>query len=315
MARKTRLHHDGGVYHVMLRGNGAQDIFFDNDDRRHFYLLLQQGIARYGHRIHGFCLMSNHIHLAVQVADEPLSAIMQNLSFRYTRWVNSKYQRVGHLFQGRYKAILMDRDSYLVELVRYIHLNPVRSKLVRQTHTYPWSGHRAYLGLGSETLPWLTTEWVLGQFGTRLGTSRKHYEAFVNEGKGEGRRDEFHGGGVIDGRVLGNDRFTQRVLNQPLTMAKKVNLKELIKATCRCYEITEQSLISLGRERIPSEARSVVGWFAQKSGQLTLTEVAQRFGRDVTTLSHGVQRVNLKAKTSKPLAKKIAYIENAMIQA
>lgn len=146
MARKPRLHVSGGLYHVMLRGNGGQAIFFTDADRYHLYLLLQEGIERYGHRVHGFCCMSNHIHLAVQVADIPLAKIMQNLSFRYTRWINQRKKRVGHLFQGRYKAILVDADSYLLQLVCYIHLNPVRANMVKRPEHYRWSGHRAYIG-------------------------------------------------------------------------------------------------------------------------------------------------------------------------
>lgn len=313
MARKPRLHLDGGIYHVMLRGNGGQDLYFDDADRYHFYLLLQQGIARYGHRIHGFCLMSNHVHLVVEVGEQPLAKIMQNLSFRYTRWINKKQKRIGHLFQGRYKAILVDRDSYLLELVRYIHLNPVRAKLVRSAHAYPWSGHRAYLG--RETLPWVTTEWVLSQFGTRLGTSRSRYEAFVREGHGEGRRDEFHAGGDEDGRVLGDDRFAQRVLNRPVVTKSRVTLGALIKVVCKEYGITEKTLTQVGRERMTSEARCVVGWLAQHNGQITLTEVANRLGRDVTTLSRGVRQLGLKANDSNALSKRLAMVSNAIMQA
>ncbi len=108
MARKQRIRIPGGLYHVMLRGNGGDNIFFDDEDRLHFYLLLQEGVARFGHRIHGFCLMNNHVHLAIQVADESLSKIMQNISFRYARWINKKQQRVGHLFQGRYAQFVDD---------------------------------------------------------------------------------------------------------------------------------------------------------------------------------------------------------------
>ncbi len=100
----------------MLRGNGGQDIFFCPEDRYHLFILMQEGIERFGHRVHAFCLMSNHIHLVIQVSDIPLSRIMQNLSFRYPRWVNSRHKRMGHLFQGRYKALLVDGDSYLLEL-------------------------------------------------------------------------------------------------------------------------------------------------------------------------------------------------------
>lgn len=147
----------------MLRGNGGQPIFFDDEDRCRFCLLLQEGTERFGYRVHGFCLMGNHVHLALQVAERPLAQPMQNLSFRYTRWINRRQRRIGHLFQGRYRALLVEQDSYLLELVRYIHLNPVRANLVTDPAEYRWSGHRAYLD--EDRLPWLTTEWVLSQFG------------------------------------------------------------------------------------------------------------------------------------------------------
>ena len=162
MARKPRLLYPGALYHAILRGNNGQTIFFDHKDRTRFCLLLQEGIERFGHRIHAFCLMTNHVHLAIQMGGIPLSRIMQNLSFRYTRWANWRQKRSGHLFQGRYKAVLVDADSYLEELTRYIHLNPVRAGIVKEPEDYPWSGHRAYLGL--EMIPWLTTDWVLSQF-------------------------------------------------------------------------------------------------------------------------------------------------------
>ena len=156
MARKPRLHFSGAVYHVMLRGNAGQSIFLEDEDREHFYALIADGVERFGHRIHGFCLMGNHVHFALQVADVPLSKIMQNISFRYTRWMNKKYGRVGHLFQGRFKAILVEQDTYLLELIRYIHLNPVRAKMVSNIDQYPWSGHASYLG--RQVLSWVTTK-------------------------------------------------------------------------------------------------------------------------------------------------------------
>jgi putative transposase len=100
MARKPRIAYPGALYHVILRGNDGQTIFFDDKDRTRFYLLLQEGIERFGHRVHGFCLMTNHVHLAIQMGEIPLSRILQNLSFRYTRWVNWRQKRSGHLFQG-----------------------------------------------------------------------------------------------------------------------------------------------------------------------------------------------------------------------
>ena len=314
MARKPRLHVDGGVYHVMLRGNAGQEIFFDDEDRYHLYLLLQEGISRYGHRIHGFCLMSNHLHVAVQVRDEPLSRIMQNLSFRYTRWVNRKQKRIGHLFQGRYKAILVEEDSYLLELVRYIHLNPVRAKMVRQPSVYRWSGHRCYLG--KEELPWLYTEWVLSQFGKRINTCRQRYEEFVRAGFGEGYREEFHGGGE-DHRVLGNDRFVEKMLETQLCQPYKrnhISMERLVRSVCKEYNLKDADLTSASRNRTASEARQIIGWLALKSDNITLTQVAQYFGRDVTTLSRGVKRMEEKMRNTS-FEKKLEKLFNTIMQA
>ena len=147
MPRKPRLHFPGAFYHVLLRGNDGQKIFFDEEDRYRLYLLLQEGTCRYGHRVHAFCFIGNHLHFVIQVADVPLSRIVQNFSFRFTRWINRKQGRVGHLFQGRFKAILVDAERYLLELVRYIHLNPVRAGFTKGAEDYPWSGHKAYLGI------------------------------------------------------------------------------------------------------------------------------------------------------------------------
>lgn len=104
MARKPRLHVPGGLYHVILRGNQGQDLFFSTEDRRELYRLIGDGVARFGHRVHALCAMTNHLHLAAQVGEVPLPPIVQNLAFRYTRWVNQRQHRMGHLFQGRYKA-------------------------------------------------------------------------------------------------------------------------------------------------------------------------------------------------------------------
>ena len=142
MARKARVHLPGGYYHVMLRGNGGNDIFFSDADRSRFLFLVQEGIARYEHRVHAFCLMGNHVHLLIQVGSVPLSKIMQNLSFRYTRYINKQKNIVGHLFQGRYKAIFVDADSYLLELTRYIHLNPIRAGLCAAAKDYEWSSYQ-----------------------------------------------------------------------------------------------------------------------------------------------------------------------------
>ena len=182
---------------------------FRRRTRGECYRLLADGTRRFGYRVHAYCLMSNHLHLAVEVGRIPLSRGMQNLAFRYTRWINRREKRMGHLFQGRCKALLVDRDAWLLELVRYIHLNPVRAALMEEPSDYPWSGHRAYLG--KEQVAWLSTDWVLSQFDDRLGVARRRYRAFVRRGVEEGYREEFHTGSE-DPRVLGDDGFLASVL-------------------------------------------------------------------------------------------------------
>ena len=146
MPRKPRIHAEGAVYHVILRGNARQEIFSDDRDRFRFYDILHKSYERFRYRIVAFCLMSNHIHLAVQVGEVPLSRIIQNVAQRYTQWFNWRHQKCGHLFQGRYKAIMVDADSYLSELAAYLHLNAVRARIVQRPEQYLWSSQRVYLG-------------------------------------------------------------------------------------------------------------------------------------------------------------------------
>jgi REP element-mobilizing transposase RayT len=312
MARKPRLHVPGGIYHVMLRGNGGQDVFFTDDDRLYFYGLAEEGVGRFGHRIHGFCLMSNHVHLVVQVSDTPLAKIVQNLSFRYTRWIHRQQRKVGHLFQGRYKAILVDIDAYLLGLVRYVHLNPVRAGLVAGPDAYRWSGHRAYLGL--ETLPWLTTESVLGQFAKRLATSRQRYAAFVAAGMDEGHRDDFHRG-ADDSRILADDEFTTQVLNRRPTFGPPATLDAIVERVCQHYDVAPAELDGPSRGHHLSRARGVVGWLALATGATTLHQVAHRFQRDASTLSHIVGRIDRTAKTSPQVARELEGLKSALMHA
>ncbi len=312
MARKPRLHVPGGFYHVILRGNGGQDIFFDDEDRSHIYLLIEQGVERYGHRIHAFCCMTNHIHFVIQVAEVPLSRIMQNMSFRYTRWVNKKQRRVGHLFQGRYQAILVDPDSYLMELVRYIHLNPVRAHLVRRPEQYRWSGHRAYLGL--ETVSWLESDWVLSLFAKRLSTCIRRYEAFVLAGKGERHRRDFHHG-AEDARVLADDHFLEQILGTPVRKPPQIALRDVVILVSEDYGIDPADLQGPSRGRMHSEARAVVGWLYRKLGVGSVKEVAEHFHRDASTLTRIIGGVDAKAGNSKVLRERLRVLQSTIAQA
>jgi putative transposase len=295
MARKPRLHVPGGLYHVILRGNARQGVFFTAGDRKYFYELLAEGVVRFGYRVHAFCLMTNHLHLALQVGDRELSAGMQNLSFRYTRYLNARRKQVGHVFQGRFKAFLVDQDRYGLALVRYLHLNPVRAKMVRQASAFPWSSHRAYLG--EEDLPWLTTDWVLGQFSERLGSARQRFADFVDAGVRDGHSEVFYGG-EADGRVVGEEDFLKKVLPRRTAKIKAPSLKQIVAHVCNGYGLTEGALKAPGRGRQPAQARALVAWLATQSRACTLAEVAEHFSRSPSTLSHLVAKLEKLSRSS-----------------
>jgi REP element-mobilizing transposase RayT len=294
----------------MLRGNGGQSIFFDDKDREHFGSLVGEGVTRFEHRIHGYCWMANHVHLAIQINQVPLAKVMQNLSFRYTRWLNKRQHRIGHLFQGRYKALLVDADAYLLELIRYIHLNPVRAGLVQDPARYPWSGHAAYLG--ERQIEWLTTSWVFSQFAERLPAARRRYAQFIHQGLQEGYRKEFHQG-TAQGRLLGDDDFIANALKQarqPLPAA--ISPQMIIDAVCQQRNITAVALKSADRNRRLAEARALIAYLALETGAATLTNLGSLLNRDVATLSNGMRRFREKLAENTGLQQQTNRLEKQL---
>jgi len=299
MARKPRLHVPGGLYHVILRGNARQDVFFTPADRAYIYELLAEGVSRFGYRVHAFCLMTNHLHLALQAGETSLSPGMQNLSFRYTRYLNARLNRSGHVFQGRFKAYLVDQDRYGLALVRYIHLNPVRAKMVQAPGAYRWSSHRAYLG--EEASAWLTTDWVLGQFASRIGQARLRFAQFVEAGCDEGHSDRFYGG-QADTRVVGEEDFVKKVLPSKTRGPKAPALSAIVAQVCESASMSEAALKAPGKGRPQAQARALIGWLAVKSKAATLTRVATYFHRDLSTLSHAVSALEKRSRNSQSFA-------------
>ena len=181
MARPPRLEFAGAVYHVTSRGNARQDIVADDEDRRAFLRLVAHVVDRYGWLCHAYCLMDNHYHLLIETPQPNLSRGMRQLNGRYTQSYNRRHRRVGHLLQGRFKAILVEKDAHLLELCRYVVLNPVRAKLVAHPRRWRWSSYRT-TGGETEAPAWLMTDWVLAQFGQRRRTAQEKYRVFVAEG-------------------------------------------------------------------------------------------------------------------------------------
>ncbi len=207
--------------------------------------------------------------------------------------------------------MLVDGEAYLLELVRYVHLNPVRAGLVKRPDEYPWSGHRAYLGL--EPLPWLTTEWVLSQFAKRKDAARRRYATFVADGIGEGHRAEFHAGGD-DASVLGDDRFLERVLAEDGGSVRSgLSLADVERSVLERYRLAPAELVRRGRQRKPAEARAVIAALAVQWDVSTLTEVARRYHRDVATLSEAVRRVQLRVSSSRTFRERYNKVVESIV--
>ena len=210
MARKLRVEVEGGLYHVITRGNDRQDIFHSTDDYLKFLSLLARHKDKSAFYLYAYCLMTNHIHLLIERQAETVGNIMRRLLTGYSQFYNRRYRHVGHVFQGRHKAILCESDTYLAELVRYIHLNPVRAKMVTVAEEYPFSSQRAYLGI--EPAGIVDVDPVLLRFGHRKELARERFAEYVRAGAALGHQDEFYS--PAEGNILGSEEFVDATIHR-----------------------------------------------------------------------------------------------------
>ena len=225
MSRPLRLELAGGIYHVTSRGNRRENIYADDVDRLKWLALFGQVCQRYNWRCHAYCLMSNHYHVVVETIEGNLSQGMRQLYGVYTQYFNRTHQRFGHVFQGRYKSILVDKDTYLLELTRYVVLNPVRANMVNNVEQWPWSSY--LIMLGEQRIPaWFETRWLLSQFDNQRTQAISKYITFIREGIGlpslwtELRQQIY----------LGNDDFVLRMHQQ---LDRRSDLSEIPRAQHR----------------------------------------------------------------------------------
>ena len=286
MARKPRIEFDGAFYHVIVRGNQRRRIFRDDQDRRAYLERLEYYRQHCGFVVYAYVLMSNHVHLLLETKRVPLSKIMQAIQFTYTQRYNRRHRTVGHLFQGRYKAILCDRNAYLLELVRYIHLNPGRMRIALDPWKFRWSSHRAYLGEKTEVT--VETEAVLGQMGNGVAQSRRAYVKFIDEGLGGGHEERYYQ--ATDQRFLGDEKFVEKVASRAKvkdieTKGPKVGYERLLETVSREYGVSREALTGSGRQRQWIEGRRFLVYLAREWGKMTTQELGRRLERDPSMIS------------------------------
>lgn len=240
MSRPLRLSFPGAIYHVTSRGNACAPIYLDDDDKQGFLDLLANCIEKFNWICHAYCLMDNHYHLLIETPDANLQVGMRQLNGVYTQQFNRRHTRVGHVFQGRYKAILVDKDSYLLELCRYIVLNPVRAHMAKLPELYHWSSYAQTASARRKT-SFVNTDWLLSQFSSKKSTARKRYQQFVLRGIGQDSPWSELKGQVL----LGSEEFVA-TLRPYIKDAEKFN--EIPRAQRLLNRPTLQTLFAIEKE-------------------------------------------------------------------
>jgi REP element-mobilizing transposase RayT len=273
------------MYHVTLRGNHRQDIFFIPEDRSLLTHIVKEIIADCDAQLHAYCYMTNHVHALLRVTNVPLSRIMLLVAGRYARRVQARLQTTGHLFEKRYHAVLVDVDEYLLTLIRYIHLNPVRAGLAQLPDDYTWSSHHTYLGRRSE--PWVTTGFALRMLGSDRERAIAAYDVLLRSAPASSPLLECN---ARDPRILGGDAFAQRVLGANWKPASDGAFQKLIADACARFGATELELRSPSRLTHLARARAWVIEQALRAGIASVASLARYFNRDTSSIRQAVPR-------------------------
>lgn len=315
MPRKARIDAPGAVHHIIVRGIERRKIFLDDQDRDNFVKRLGDLVLETRTPCFAWALLPNHFHLLLQTGTVPIATLMRRLLTGYAIGFNRRHRRSGHLFQNRYKSILCEENTYLKELVRYVHLNPLRAKVVNDIHelgAYRFAGH-SYL-IGKQKNGWQTLDRVLSLFGKRASSARRRYGDYVKKGMDQGRRPELIGGGLVrstggweavrsmrkagfflksDERILGSSEFVGKVLAEAQeTMQTKyalaaqgIGFDDLMRAASGLGRIETQALIGPGKERTIVKSRQLVCYWAVTELGMSMTDIARRLNISVPTVS------------------------------
>lgn len=319
MPRGPRLDAPGALHHVMVRGIERCAIFRDDQDREDFVRRLGALAQAGAVTVYAWALLPNHCHLLLRSGPRPLTAVMRSLLTGYAGAFNRRHRRVGHLFQNRYKSTVVEEEPYFLELVRYLHLNPIRAGVVSDLTAldrYPWSGHVVLMG--RRTVPWQDSDAVLARFSPRRRRARELYRAFVAVGLNQGRRADLQGGGLVrsvggwaavqalrrgrerwaaDERILGSGEFVEVLQREAALRARPVSrpvpsgaLPEFLSRCARAWGVSVAELVSGSRRRVVAHARAVASCLAVRDLGLPIAAVAQALGISPSAVRVGVAR-------------------------
>ena len=283
MTRPLRIEFKGAVYHITSRGNARQAIFLDEKDFADFLSVLCQVVKKYHFILYTYCLMNNHYHLLIETPYGNLSKGMRQLNGLYTQRFNQRHKRVGHLLQGRYQAILVDKDNYLLELCRYVVLNPVRAKIVKDPKDWRWSAYQATTG--HKGIPCLTTDWILSQFAKEQKKASREYQAFVLSGI----KIESPLKAVRGQLFLGQDNFIDKIKH---LMSGKENLKEI---TRKQRYVTRPALNEILKYQ-DKKSKDQAMYKAHLQYGYTLKDITEYIGVHYTTVSRAIKRIEREGK-------------------
>ena len=312
MARQLRVEYEGAFYHITSRGNQRGKIFWDDKDREGLKTILLRTKERYGYLLHGYVFMSNHYHLLIETPRANLKQVMQNINTSYTVFVNNKYQRAGHLLQGRYKAFIVDKDRYLLELGRYIHLNPVRARMVRRPEDFRWSSYRDYMRGRNDGL--VDTDETLAYFSKKRGIAIRRYREFVHERIGG--RSPFEN---ATGSILGDEGFRERVVKylrvlpdqtavpEIRKVTKKLGVDEVVRGVAKYYGLPEADLL---RRRRRTEGERKIAVYLSKilSGEKNV-EIGSVFGITLQAVTNAVRSVEARIAEDSKFGSKIVRLK------
>jgi REP element-mobilizing transposase RayT len=318
MGRPIRIEYPSALYHITSRGNEKKDIFQREGDRVKFLQILEDYHDRYGILIHSYVLMDNHYHLILETPKGNLLKVMHGINSSYTGYFNRKYGRSGHLFQGRYRGILVEKDTYLLSLSRYVHLNPVRAGVVDRPQQYRWSSYVGYIGKEKES-EWVEYAWVFSQFGKEKKRARRRYREYVEEGL---RAKETTPLRNLHGQViLGDQVFIERIkgmlkgrrLSQGIVERKRLlehpSATEVVGVVSEAYGIDQEEILERGGRA--NTARKVAIYYCQRYTGLSNEAIGELFGGiHYTTVSKVTARLREEMLKDKELSKLIDHLNS-----